>query len=71
MEHNEFMKLWNEFSDIPLDENECIDEDFHFWPKGTDRYEIWYWFEELSPNGIVELLYGKEEQKDQVEKPRI
>jgi len=38
-------KLWEELGDIPIDENESIDVAWHIFPKGTDRVEIWQWFE--------------------------
>ena len=45
MSFEKLEKLWNEFKDVPIDKDECIDEDFHIWEKGTDRYHIWHWFE--------------------------
>lgn len=51
-------KLWNEFEDVPINQDECIDESFHIWDKGTDRYEIWHWFDDRLPNGIAIDLMG-------------
>ncbi len=51
-------KLWNEFEDVPINQDECIDEPFHIWDKGTDRYEIWHWFDDRLPNGIAIDLMG-------------
>ncbi|MFO7844465.1 MAG: hypothetical protein R6V16_11705 [Bacteroidales bacterium] len=59
MDNDELMKLWYEFSDIPIDEEERIDVDFFIWTKGTGRFEIWHWFDELFPNGIHEMLYNR------------
>jgi len=39
-------KLWKELGDIPIDKNECIEEPFYNFPIGTDRFEIWNWFED-------------------------
>ncbi len=50
-------ELWKQFEDIPIDEDECIDEDFHIWEKGTPREEIWHWFDENSESGVHKLLY--------------
>lgn len=33
-------QLWNEFADVPIDNDEFIDKDFHHWEKGTDRYRL-------------------------------
>jgi len=39
-------KLWKELRDIPIDENECIETPFYHFLIGTDRFEIWNWFED-------------------------
>lgn len=49
-------EMWEEFGDIPIDSSKCIDQDFYFWPKGTDRYEIWHWFDEHCPNNLHDDL---------------
>ena len=36
MSFEELERLWNDFKDIPIDKDECIDEPFHIWCKGTD-----------------------------------
>ena len=48
----ELVKLWNEFEDVPIDKDECIDEDFYIWEKGTNKYHIWHWFDDRLPNGL-------------------
>lgn len=59
MEIKECMEFWFNFSDIPVDEHECIEDDFHILPRGTDRFEIWHWFDELSPDGIYKMLLNR------------
>ncbi len=59
MDKDELRNLWYAFTDISIDEEECIDEDFYIWPKGTDRFEIWHWFDESFPNGVQEMLYNR------------
>ena len=40
-------ELWLEFGDVPMDpETECIEVEWHGFPAGTHREEIWDWFEE-------------------------
>ena len=46
--------MWQLFGDVPLNTNEEIDHSFLFWKKGTDRMDIWHWFDEQCPNGLVE-----------------
>ncbi len=48
--------LWEKLSDVPIDQNECIDETFHIWEKGTDRFHIWHWFDVRCPNGLAKDL---------------
>lgn len=57
-------RMWKLFEDIPIDEEEDIDLDFLLWEKGTNRYEIWHWFDELCPHGLAEdiMYYDPEEQ---------
>ena len=44
--------LKNPGSAIPLDDE--IEKDFYCWKKGTYRFDIWHWFDEKLPHGIVE-----------------
>ena len=52
-------EMWEELEDIPFDENECIEEDWNGFPKGTFREEIWHWFDEQHSKGVYWLLYEK------------
>jgi len=38
--------FWAALGDVCVDENDDIDEDFIIFDKGTDKFEIWRWFEE-------------------------
>lgn len=49
----EIEKLWDEFSNIPINIEDEIEEDFFWWEKGTYRFDIWHWFDEKSSNGVV------------------
>ena len=51
--------FWNELGDIPVDDDGIIQESFLWWPKGTDREDIWHWFDEKYPGGVVTLLGSK------------
>jgi len=50
--------LWAEFADIPIDDEDRIDERFLDFEKGTDRFEIWHWFESSFNCSIVADLIG-------------
>ena len=55
---DELKKLWDEFSDVPVDNDDNIERSFHIFEKGTDRMEIWKWFDEQCTNGLVKDLLG-------------
>lgn len=39
--------LWDDFGNVPMNpETECIEEDWHGFPAGTFREDIWHWFED-------------------------
>jgi len=49
---DEIKKLWNEFADIPIDNNDAIKCNFHHFNKGTNRFDVWSWFDRICPNGV-------------------
>lgn len=59
----ELEKMWDEFADIPLDEDECLEEDWMHWEKGTFREDIWHWFDEYHSNGVYWLLYERDRRE--------
>lgn len=40
-----FASLWEELGNIPINEDEEIEQRFLIFPIGTCRMEIWHWFE--------------------------
>lgn len=56
MDPKKATQMWYEFAEIPIDEKECIEEDFYCWSKGTDCFEIRDWFDKYLPNGIYPML---------------
>lgn len=54
--------LWDEFSNIPVDEDsDTIDDSFYIWKKGTDKTDIWHWFDNNHSLGLAVGLMGFEE----------
>lgn len=39
-------ELWVSLGDIPVNSDDEIEENWHIFNKGTDRLEIWSWFED-------------------------
>ncbi len=55
----ELEKLWDEFSDVPMNpDTEKMEDAFLHFPAGTPREDIWHWFDERYTKGISALLYG-------------
>jgi len=51
-------KLWNAFGDIPVDDEDHIEEDFLHFECGTDRFDVWHWFDDCHSIGIHSLQLG-------------
>lgn len=57
----EIEELWELFEDVPMNpETEQIENSFMEFPVGTDREEIWHWFDEQYSKGVHYLLYERE-----------
>lgn len=53
----ELMKLWLLFGDIPINDQDEIEEEFFGFPVGTNRFDIWHWFDERYTDGVHALIY--------------
>lgn len=54
---DELKQYWSELGNIPFDEHECIEEEFYFFPVGTDKSEIWQWFDQKHSVGTYKLMH--------------
>lgn len=63
MTTDELRALWDEFSEVPVDDNDGIERPFHGFERGTDRMEIWKWFDEQCPNGLVKDIMGRQDDR--------
>lgn len=57
-------RLWAEFSDVPIDDDDNIQKDFLGFKAGTDRFEVWRWFDSKCPNGLRKDLFGADYEKE-------
>lgn len=56
-EDSDIEELWGNLADVPIDpETEELDEPYYIWPKGTDKEDIWHWFDEHHSKGVAYLL---------------
>lgn len=63
MGETELKNVWLAFSEHPINEDECIDEKFFIWKKGTPRIDILQWFDKKFPGGVIELQKLLPEEK--------
>lgn len=58
---SEIEELWQALSDVSMNpETEKMEAPFLNFPTGTDREEIWHWFDERHSKGVAWLLYEHE-----------
>lgn len=50
--------LWSVFGDVPVDEDDYIEERFLHFDIGTDRFDIWLWFESYFDLSVMYDLMG-------------
>lgn len=60
MTDQELKKLWDEFENIPVSEDGCIEQQFHTFDSGTDRMDIWHWFDKNHSKGTAYLIGASE-----------
>lgn len=45
--------MWEELGDIPVNEEGTkIEQDFYIWKKGTEKEDVWHWFDVRVTGGI-------------------
>ena len=57
---NLIQDLWKSFSNVPFDDGEkdlVLGQDWFIFEKGTEREDIWQWFDSHYSKGVVSLLY--------------
>lgn len=48
---------WKTLEDVPMNpETECIEEKWFHFPNGTNREDIWYWFDAHHSKGVAWLM---------------
>lgn len=45
--------LWDKLADVPVNDEDQLDEDLYPFKKGTPREEVWQWFERRHPKFVV------------------
>ena len=54
---DDLLSLWHDFSDVPINDWDEIEQPFMHFQAGTYRFDVWHWFDERWPGGVYELLF--------------
>lgn len=57
--------MWQTLEDVNIDEEECIEQNWFIFPKGTYRETIWHWFDEYHSKGVGWLMNEYEPEETQ------
>lgn len=49
-------ELWDQFSEIPVNNDDEIEGDFLFFYTGTSKFDVWHWFDDRCPNNLNDDL---------------
>ena len=52
-------QLWERFGEIPVNNDDEIEEDFLNFPARTSKFDVWHWFDDRCPNSLAEDLMGE------------
>lgn len=52
--------LWERLGDVTVDDDGCLADCFMGYGIGTDREEIWHWFDECHSEGVAALVNGRQ-----------
>jgi len=49
-------EIWGELGSIPVTADDDLEESFRIWEKGTDKFEVWHWFDKYYSKGTAVLM---------------
>lgn len=58
-------ELWSKLSEVEVNADDEIEADFLSFPAGTDKMDVWHWFDERCPNGLAVDLMGETPKSQQ------
>lgn len=56
----DFHTQWQEFGNIPINDDDEIEASFLHFPVGENRFAIWSWFERIYDITLGEIIYYKQ-----------
>lgn len=57
---DELTELWLMFGDVPINDRDEIQEEFIGFDAGTNRFDIWQWFDQRYESGVAQLIHDAE-----------
>lgn len=60
-DRNSIEKLWELLGNVPVNSEDEIEQNFYIWEEGTDKFEIWHWFDDKFEEGLGKYLENKGE----------
>ena len=58
--NGQIRELWKLFGDVPINDADQIEEEFLGFPEGTNRFDVWEWFDKRHNGGVYSLAYKGE-----------
>ena len=55
-EMKEFNELWSQLKEVPVNNEDELESDFLHFEAGSDKFEVWAWFEETFDITLGEIL---------------
>lgn len=53
-------ELWERFANVPVNNDDEIEENFLSFQAGTSKFDVWHWFDERCPNNLHDdLMFPK------------
>ena len=52
--------LWEELAEIPINKDDCIEQEWYLFKQGAEKTDIWHWLEETFNISVARDLMGIE-----------
>jgi len=53
--------LWSKLGDVPINNNDQLEDDFMHFSRGVSKFEVWHYFDEVLKDynsNVHALMYG-------------
>lgn len=63
--------MWFTLTDVNTDEEDCIEQNWYIFEIGTNREDIWHWFDKMHSKGVAWLMYAEEDLASTISSSRF